>query len=69
VLRVPGGRPVAILFGAVGFLTTAIAIVLATVPAANEPDKTLAVVKIVGLSVALIGIGAVVYAVGRRRAL
>ena len=68
VLRVPGGRPVAILFGAVGFLTTAIAIVLATVPAANEPDKTLAVIKIVGLSVALIGIGAVVYSVGRRRA-
>src|SRR6476660_9527534 len=65
VLRVPGGRPMAILFGAVGFLTTAIAIVLATVPAANEPDKTLAVVKIVGLSVALIAIGAIVYFAGR----
>jgi amino acid transporter len=68
VLRVPGGRPMAIVFGAVGFLTTAIAIVLACVPAANEPNKTLAVVKIVGLSVALIAIGAIVYFAGRRRA-
>jgi glutamate:GABA antiporter len=68
VLRVPGGRPMAILFGAVGFLTTAIAIVLACVPAADEPNQTLAVVKIVGLSVALIAIGAIVYAAGRRRA-
>jgi len=55
-------------FGAVGFLTTAIAIGLACVPAANEPNKTLAVVKIVGLSVALIAIGAIVYFAGRRRA-
>ena len=39
VMRVPGGRPVAILFGAVGFLTTAVAIVLACVPAADEPNK------------------------------
>jgi amino acid transporter len=68
VMRVPGGRPAAVLFGAIGFLTTAIAIVLACVPAADEPNKTLAVVKIVGLSVALIAVGAIVYLVGRRRA-
>ena len=41
---------------------------LACVPAADEPNKTLAVVKIVGLSVALVAIGAIVYLVGRRRA-
>jgi len=67
VMRVPGGRPAAVLFGVVGFLTTAVAIVLACVPAAAEPNKTLAVVKIVGLSVALIGVGAIVYVIGRRR--
>jgi len=67
VMRVPGGKPVAILFGAVGFITTAVAIVLACVPAADEPNKELAVVKIVGLSAALIAIGAIVYLVGSRR--
>ena len=69
VIRVPGGRPIATLFGAIGFLTTAVAIVLASVPSADEPNKELAVVKIVGLSVALLGVGAIVYWVGRRRAL
>lgn len=69
VMRVPGGRPMAKLFGAVGFLTTAVAIVLACVPAADEPNKELAVVKIVGLSIALLAIGAIVYFIGRRRAL
>ena len=68
VICVPGGRPMAVLFGAVGFLTTAVAIVLACVPAADEPNKQLAVVKIVGLSIALLGIGAIVYFIGRRRA-
>jgi len=67
VMCVPGGKPVATLFGAIGFLTTAIAIVLACVPAADEPNKQLAVTKIVGLSVALLGIGAIVYLVGSRR--
>jgi amino acid transporter len=66
VMCVPGGKPMAILFGAIGFLTTAIAIVLACVPSADEPNKELAVVKIVGLSVALLAIGAIVYLVGRR---
>jgi hypothetical protein len=68
VMRVPGGRPMATLFGAIGFLTTAVAIVLACVPAADEPNKELAVVKIVGLSIVLLAIGAIVYWVGRPRA-
>jgi glutamate:GABA antiporter len=67
VICVPGGKPVAVLFGVIGFLTTAIAIVLACLPSADEANKTLAVVKIVGLSVALIAIGAVVYSVGNRK--
>jgi amino acid transporter len=67
VIRVPGGRRVATALAALGFLVTAVSIVLACVPADEEPDKLLAVVKVVGSSLALVGIGAAVYAVGRRR--
>ncbi len=68
VMRVPGGRPVAIALASLGFVVTAISIVLACVPPDEEPNKVLAVTKVVGLSLALVAIGAVVYAMGRRRA-
>lgn len=68
VMRVPGGRPVAILVAAVGFIVTAVSIVLACVPPDEEPDKMFAIVKVVGSSLVLVGIGAVVYLLGRRRA-
>jgi amino acid transporter len=67
VMRVPGGKPVAVALAATGFVVTAISIVLACVPPDEEPNKVLAVVKVVGSSIALVGIGAVVYMVGRRR--
>lgn len=67
VIRVPGGRPVAILFGVVGFATTAASIVLSFLPAPDEPHKALAVAKIAGLTLLNIGSGVVVYAIGRRR--
>jgi amino acid transporter len=69
LMRVPGGRPVATLLGVMGFTTTVVAIVLACVPAADEPNKVLATAKIVGLSAAMIAIGVVVYLAGRRRAM
>jgi amino acid transporter len=65
-IATPGGPPVARLLGAVGFVTTAVSIVVACVPSDSEPDKTLAVVKVVGSSIALIAIGVVIYALGRR---
>lgn len=68
VMRVPGGAPVARVLGALGFVTTAVAIVLACVPPDGEPNAWLAVAKIVGLSAAMLTIGAFVYALGRRRA-
>jgi glutamate:GABA antiporter len=68
VIRVPGGPVVAIPLAAVGFLVTAISIVLSCVPPDEEPDKALFVVKVVGASSALVGIGVVVYVLGRRRA-
>jgi amino acid transporter len=69
VIRVPGGKPVAIALASLGFFVTAVSIVLACVPEDKEPNKTLAVVKVVGLSLVLVGIGVAVYLSGRRRAM
>ena len=55
-----GGRP--------GFIVTAVSIVLACIPPDDEPNKMLAVVKVVGSSAMLVGVGAIVYWLGRRRA-
>ncbi|MBI3493571.1 MAG: amino acid permease [Acidobacteria bacterium] len=67
VIRVPGGTPVAIALAALGFFVTAVSIVLACIPPDDEPNKTLAVVKVVGASVVLVVIGAIIYAIGKRR--
>jgi hypothetical protein len=67
VIRVPGGERVAKAVAALGFVVTAISIVLACVPPDDEPNKLLAVVKVVGSSAVLVGIGLVVYALGRRK--
>jgi amino acid transporter len=67
VIRVPGGRPVAIVLASLGFVVTSVSIVLACVPADDDPNKVLAVVKVVGASALLLAIGAAIYAVGRRR--
>jgi glutamate:GABA antiporter len=67
VMRVPGGTPAAIALAATGFFVTAVSIVLACIPPDDEPRKMLAVVKVVGSSAILVGVGAVVYWLGRRR--
>ena len=67
VIRVPGGTPMAIALGLVGFTTTAISICLAVLPASDETNKPLAVLKIVGLTLALLAVGIVLYLFGRRR--
>jgi glutamate:GABA antiporter len=67
VIRVPGGSHVARVLGVMGFLVSGAAIVLACVPADDEPNKTLAVIKVVGASVALVAIGAMIYQIGKRR--
>ncbi len=68
VMRVPGGRPVATLLGIVGFTTTTIAIVLSFIPPPDEPNQLLAVIKIAGGTVLLLGLGAGLYWLGRRHA-
>jgi len=64
VIRVPGGKPVAYLISVVGFTTTMMAIALSVLPPPDEPNKALAVLKIVGLTGATLGVGVVIYAVG-----
>lgn len=67
VMRVPGGKPAAILCGALGFVTTAASIVLAAIPPAGEPHPGRYVFKVVGLSALLVVTGVGTYAVGSRK--
>ncbi|HKA87502.1 MAG TPA: APC family permease [Haliangiales bacterium] len=60
-LRVPGGRPVAILLASVGLATTAISIVLAALPPEGSTDPALAVVKVVGSGVGLLALGVLLF--------
>jgi amino acid transporter len=68
VMRIPGGKPVAIFMALLGMLTTAVSSILACVPPADEPNKILAVIKLIGSSACLVGIGVVIYWLGKRRA-
>ncbi len=68
VRRVPGGKPVAILLGLVGIVSTSATIVLSLIPGADEHDKPLAVAKVVGGTIVLVGLGVVVFVAERRRA-
>ncbi|HEY4960705.1 MAG TPA: APC family permease [Terriglobales bacterium] len=67
VIRVPGGKPVATALALVGVVTTLAVIVASVVPDPSEPNKVLAVAKVVFFSVLLIGGGMLLYAVGRTR--
>jgi amino acid transporter len=67
VMRVPGGKPAAVVLAIFGLLTTIISSVLACIPPADEPQKLLAVGKIIGSSAMMVGVGAVVYWIGRSR--
>ena len=60
-IRVPGGRPIARLIAILGFVTTVFTIALALLPSPDEPNKPLAVLKIVGLSGILVMLGVAVF--------
>jgi glutamate:GABA antiporter len=68
VIRVPGGRPVALVLSALGFATTAVSIGLALIPGEDEPNKTLAVIKVAGMTLVLLALGTLVYVVGKSSA-
>jgi glutamate:GABA antiporter len=65
VRRVPGGKPVAIALASVGFLSTAITIVLSLIPGVDETNKPLAVMKVLVATFGLIGLGVGVFLFSR----
>jgi amino acid transporter len=65
--RIPGGAFTVVFSAIVGFLTTLGGIVLACVPPDDVSDKTLFVLKIAFLTALMVGGGAAVYVIGRRR--
>ncbi len=66
-MRIPGGRPVAILLASIGLVTTLLTIVLAVIPPNDEPHKGIAIAKVVGSTALLVGAGIAVF-LSRRRA-
>jgi len=69
VIRVPGGTVMAKLVASLGFLTTTLTIALSLIPQPDEPNKPLALFKVVGGCGALLLVGVWLYIGGKRRAL
>ena len=67
-IRIPGGRATVTLCGLIGLVTTSVAIVLALFPAADEPNKPLAVAKVLLLTAIMVGSGFAFYLIGNHRA-
>jgi amino acid transporter len=67
VIRVPGGSKVAIVLAVIGFLTTMLTIVLSVIPPDEEPNKPLAVAKVLISTAVLIGAGVAVFVAARRK--
>jgi amino acid transporter len=67
VRRVPGGKPVAILLASLGLASTAVTIVLSAFPAGDDPNKPLAVAKVLGGTVVLVGLGVAVFLAERKK--
>ena len=68
VRRVPGGRPVAIALASIGFLSCGVTIVLSVIPGGDETNKPMAVAKILGGTLVLVGAGVAVFLGSRLRA-
>jgi glutamate:GABA antiporter len=66
VVRVRGGKPVAITLASIGLIATLLAIALSVIPPKDESHKLLMVAKIVGLTIVLMGLGVAIY-VSRRK--
>ncbi|MBV8629720.1 MAG: APC family permease [Silvibacterium sp.] len=66
-IRVPGGRPVAITLASIGLLSTTLTIVLSVIPSADEPNKPLAIAKVLISTAVLIGIGVAIFLRAERK--
>jgi amino acid transporter len=67
VIRVWGGRPVAIALATIGLMTTALTIVLSVIPGEDETNKPLAVAKVLISTAVLVGAGIVVFVIAERK--
>jgi glutamate:GABA antiporter len=67
VIRVPGGRLVAITLACIGMLSTALTIVLSVIPDPEEANKPLAVAKVLGSTALLIAVGVAVFAIAEHK--
>lgn len=65
---IPGGRVTVAIASIVGICTTVASMVLTLIPPADEPNKVLAVVKVLGLTLLMLGLGAFAYRLGGRHA-
>ena len=65
VIRVPGGRRVAISLAVLGFTSTALTIVLSVIPPAEELNKPLAIAKVLVSTAVLIGAGVVLFIIAK----
>jgi amino acid transporter len=68
VVRPPGGRPVAMVLGALGFTTTLASMVLAMIPPSDSNNPALATWKVIGGTLLLVVLGSALYWRGRRMA-
>jgi amino acid transporter len=67
VIRVPGGKPIALLLACVGFTTAFLTIALSFVPSAGEANPALAIIKVSVGTAVLLALGALLYWAGKRR--
>jgi glutamate:GABA antiporter len=67
VMRVPGGKPAAYVLATLGILTTLVAITLSCFPDPDEAQKTLAVMKVLGLTAVLLAVGVFLFVAGKAR--
>lgn len=67
MVRLPGGKVTITVAAVVGLFTTVMSMVLATIPDASEPNKPLAVAKVLGMTLLVVGSGVVVFFAEKRR--
>jgi len=67
MFRIPGGKRVAVLVASVGFIVTTLTILLSLIPQPDEANKPLAVLKIVGSTVAFLLLGVWIYTAQKRK--
>jgi amino acid transporter len=67
VIRVPGGKPVALLLAVLGFTTASLTIALSFLPTPLEANPTLEIIKVTGGTAVLLAVGALLYWTGKRR--